>query len=129
LDPVPYLEFAPLENAAARLRHSAHAYDAAMVENCNGLTPERLARLQALMLTIDQTLAPEFGLPGRAWYKNLVYAPGRFTGYGVKTLPGVREAIEEARWPDANKYVVLTAAALDQYSDRLDAARAVLEAH
>jgi len=129
LDPVPYLEFAPLENAAARLRHSAHAYDAAMVENCKGLPPERLARLQALMLTIDQTLAPDIGLPGRAWYKNLVYAPGRFTGYGVKTLPGVREAIEEARWADANKYVVLTAAALDQYSDRLDAARAVLEAH
>ena len=44
------------------------------------------------MRTIDQTMAPPVGLPGRTWYRNLIYAPGRFTGYGAKTLPGVREA-------------------------------------
>jgi N-acetylated-alpha-linked acidic dipeptidase len=79
------------------------------------------------MLTIDQTLSPDVGLPDRPWYKNLIYAPGRFTGYGVKTLPGIREAIEERRWDDANRYGVLTAAALEAYAKRLDAARAVLE--
>ena len=78
------------------------------------------------MLTIDQTLAPEEGLPGRPWYKNLVYAPGRFTGYEAKTLPGVREAIEDRRWADANRYAKLTADALNTYSDRLDKATAVL---
>jgi hypothetical protein len=81
---------------------------------------------QALMLTIDQTLAPEVGLPGRPWYKNLVYAPGRLTGYGAKTLPGVREAIEERRWSEANRYIRLTADALDAYSARLDQARGVV---
>src|SRR5216683_7973066 len=87
----------------------------------------RLARLQSLMFDIDQTLAPNVGLPGRAWYKNLIYAPGRFTGYGTKTLPGVREAIEDQRWADANRYAKLTADALKAYSDRLDKATAVLK--
>jgi len=79
------------------------------------------------MLSIDQTLAPDIGLPGRPWYKNLVFAPGRLTGYGAKTLPGVREAIEDRRWADADRYARLTAGALNAYSDRLDQARAVLE--
>ena len=81
----------------------------------------------ALMQTLDQTLVADVGLPGRPWYRNLVYAPGRFTGYGVKTLPGVREAVEERRWADADRYAVLTADALKAYSDRLVAATKVLE--
>ena len=87
---------------------------------------DRRTKLMALMQTLDQTLAPKVGLPGRDWYRNLVYAPGRFTGYGVKTLPGVREGIEEEHWSDANKYARLTADALNAYSGRLDQATAVL---
>ena len=121
LGPVPFLELAPLDNAASRLTTSAQAYDAALA-HAGALPPDRLARVQALMLTIDQTLAPETGLPGRPWYKNLIYAPGRFTGYRAKTLPGVREAIEERRWADADGYAKLTAAALNAYSQRLDKA-------
>ena len=79
------------------------------------------------MFDIDQTLAPKVGLPGRAWYKNLIYAPGRFTGYDAKTLPGVREAIEDQHWADANRYAKLTADVLNAYSDRLDKATAVLK--
>jgi N-acetylated-alpha-linked acidic dipeptidase len=127
LETVPFLDFAPLENAAFRLHQRAHDYDAALAANGSKLATDQLARLQTLMLTIDQTLAPDIGLPGRTWYKNLVYAPGRFTGYGVKTLPGVREAIEEGRWDDANRYAALTASALDEYSSRLDAGRRILE--
>jgi N-acetylated-alpha-linked acidic dipeptidase len=66
------------------------------------------------------------GLPGRSWYKNMITAPGRFTGYGAKTLPGVREAIEEERFDDAVRYIGLTAGALDAYSKRLDDATALL---
>ena len=91
------------------------------------LSGARLAQLQMLMLDIDQTLAPNVGLPGRPWYRNLIYAPGRFTGYGAKTLPGVREAIEDQRWADADRYAKLTADALNAYSDRLDKATAVLK--
>jgi N-acetylated-alpha-linked acidic dipeptidase len=91
------------------------------------LSGARLAHLQMLMLDIDQTLTPEVGLPGRRWYRNLIYAPGRLTGYGAKTLPGVREAIEDQRWADANRYAKLTADALNAYSDRLDKATVVLK--
>ncbi len=127
LDRVPQIEFAPLQSAVDRLKRSAKAYDDALAKNAPGLSAAQLARLQALMFDIDQTLAPDVGLPGRSWYKNLVYAPGRFTGYGAKTLPGVREAIEDRRWADVNRYVKLTADALNAYSDRLDQATAVLD--
>ena len=123
---VPAIELKPLEDAVARLKASAAAYDAALAASGPGLPPERLARLQGLMQDIDQTLAVDTGLPGRPWYRNLVYAAGRYTGYGAKTLPGVREAIEEGRWDDAVRYVGLTAGALDAYSNRLDAAAKVL---
>ena len=122
LDRVPHVEFAALEDAVDRLERSAKAYDDASAKNAADLPPARLERLQSLMLTIDQALAPATGLPGRPWYKNLVYAPGSFTGYEAKTLPGVREAIEDRRWGDANRYTKLTADALNTYSDRLDKA-------
>ena len=127
LGPVPFLEFSALDNAAARLARSAHGYDFALARGGAGLPPDRVARLDAAMLTIDQTLAPETGLPGRPWYRNLIFAPGRYTGYQAKTLPAIREAIEERRWADANRYAGLTAAALDAYADRLDLARGVIE--
>lgn len=126
LDHVPHVEFATLEDAVERLQRSAKAYDDALAKNAADLPSARLEHLQAVMLTIDQMLAPEAGLPGRPWYKNLVYAPGRFTGYEAKTLPGVREAIEDRRWADANRYAKITANALNAYSDRLDKAAATL---
>ncbi len=127
LQPVPHIEFAALEDAVDRLKSSAKAYDDALAEQADGLSGARLAHVQMLMLDIDQTLAPDIGLPGRAWYKNLIYAPGRYTGYGAKTLPGVREAIEEQRWADADRYAKLTADALDTYCDRLDKATTALK--
>ncbi|HKD66584.1 MAG TPA: transferrin receptor-like dimerization domain-containing protein [Candidatus Binataceae bacterium] len=127
LDRVPHIEFAALENAVDRLKRSAKAYDDALGKNASSLSGARMARLQALMLDIDETLAPGVGLPGRPWYRNLIYAPGRFTGYGAKTLPGVREAVEEQRWTEANRYAKLTADALNAYSDRLDQATALLD--
>src|SRR5579875_457505 len=125
--PVPHLEFAAPENAVDRLKLSAKAYDEALAKNGSKLPDGRLIRLQLIMLEVDETLAPNTGLPGRPWYRNLVYAPGRLTGYGAKTLPGVREAIEEQRWAEANRYARVTADALNAYSDRLDQATAVIE--
>jgi N-acetylated-alpha-linked acidic dipeptidase len=82
--------------------------------------------LDDLLRGMEGTLLYAHGLPGRDWYKHLIYAPGLYTGYGVKTLPGVREAIEENHWDQANQYSVLTAAALTAYCDRLDRAAALL---
>jgi len=123
---LPAFDFSALDKAADRLKASAKAYDDALAKNGAGLNAERLARLQGLMQDIDQTLMSDAGLPGRDWYKNLIYAPGTLTGYGAKTLPGVREAIEQQRWADAERYIKLTAGVVDAYSDRLDQATALL---
>ncbi|TRW17905.1 transferrin receptor-like dimerization domain-containing protein [Glacieibacterium frigidum] len=122
----PYVELAVLENAVARLGASAKAYDAAYAAHGRTLAPATRVQLNTALRDIDQLLLDNRGLPGRPWYKNLVYAPGRFTGYGAKTLPGVREAIEERRFADADLYAERTAKALDAYAARLDAATAII---
>ena len=76
---------------------------------------------------MEGTLTDAHGLPGREWYKHLIYAPGLYTGYGVKTIPGVREAIEQNQWDEANHYSATTAAVLGSYCDRLERAAALLE--
>jgi N-acetylated-alpha-linked acidic dipeptidase len=127
LQEVPRFDFAPLDQAAAKLKASAKSYDDALAADGARLSGENLAHLQSLMLSLDQTLLIGQGLPFRDWYKNAIYAPGRFTGYGAKTLPGVREAIEEERWADATKYIGLTANAINAYSATLDEATAILK--
>jgi N-acetylated-alpha-linked acidic dipeptidase len=123
----PRIELAVLANAVDRLGKAAKAYDAAYAEKGADLKQPARDQLNALLRDIDQLLLDPRGLPERDWYKHLIYAPGRFTGYGAKTLPGVREAIEERRFDDANLYTARIAAVLDAYSARLDAARSVIE--
>lgn len=124
--PTPYLELAALDNGVAKLGTSAKAFDAAYAAHGSSLTPAVRARLNASLRDIDQLLLDPKGLPGRPWYQNLVYAPGRFTGYGAKTLPGVREAVEERRFADAAEYAQRTGAVLANYAARLDAATAIV---
>ncbi|MDB5429918.1 MAG: folate hydrolase [Caulobacter sp.] len=123
---VPFINFAPLDNSVDRLKRSAKAYDAALAAKGGGLSADKVAKLNTMTRDIDQLLLDDVGLPFRPWYRNMVYAPGRFTGYGAKTLPGVREAIEERRYDDAARYVGITAKVLDAYSDRLDQATALI---
>ena len=126
-DAVPFLDFAPLDNAIVRLKHSAAAYDRAYAAaDPATLTSAQRTQLNDLLRGMEQTLLDAKGLPGRPWFQHLVYAPGLYTGYGVKTLPGVREAIEERRWDEANTYVAATAKVLDGYAARIDAARKAL---
>jgi N-acetylated-alpha-linked acidic dipeptidase len=125
---VPPIDLKPMDLAVTQLTASAKAYDAACAQNGARLVPAARQRVASLMQTIDQTLAPPVGLPERTWFKNLIYAPGRYTGYGAKTLPGLTEAIEEERWADANAYARFTADALNAYSARLDQATALLNA-
>jgi len=121
LKPVPYFNFAPLQNALVHLKASAKAYDDALKSKGPALTPATRGTLVALAGKTEQALLMEPGLPGgRGWYKNMVYAPGHLTGYGAKTLPGIREAIEDERWNDVETYVALTAQALSNYANRLD---------
>lgn len=126
LQPVPGIDLAVMDAAVKRLGVSATAYDSSLAQRGPSLSAATRRRVAVLMLSIDQTLAPPVGLPERPWFKNLIYAPGRYTGYGAKTLPGITEAIEEERWADANTYARLTAEALNAYSGRLEEATAVL---
>jgi N-acetylated-alpha-linked acidic dipeptidase len=125
--PTPHIELAALADAVDRLKLSAHAFDAAYKDKGARLDPARRIKLNALLRDIDQLLLDERGLPGRPWYRHMIYAPGRLTGYGAKTLPGVREAIEDRRFDDANLYAARTAKVIDAYATRLDQARAVLD--
>jgi N-acetylated-alpha-linked acidic dipeptidase len=67
------------------------------------------------------------GLPRRPWFKHMIYAPGFYTGYGVKTLPGIREGLEERKWEEVNLFIGEVSAALDRVADEVDAAASLLK--
>ena len=119
----PNVDFAPLDAAVARLTASAAAYDAA---SRGDISPAAAARADTALQGVEMTLTDSRGLPGRPWYRHLIYAPGLLTGYGSKTLPGVREAIESRRWAEASQFIGRTAAVLDAASARIDQATAAL---
>ncbi|HUO94730.1 MAG TPA: transferrin receptor-like dimerization domain-containing protein [Steroidobacteraceae bacterium] len=126
---VPFLNLAPLRNAVAALGASAKAFDAAYaaaLADPARLTPARAASVNALLTTAEQSLTSERGLPGRGWYRHMVFAPGLYTGYGAKTLPAVREAIEERHYAEVPDAVAATAAAIDGYRRALESATQAL---
>ncbi len=126
---VPAIDFSLLDRASTRLKASAVAYDRAFAHASASdfsLTPRDLAQLNAILQGIEQTLTSKRGLPGRDWYQHMLYAPGMLTGYGAKTLPAIREAVEQRRWPDASDYVAVIAASLNLSSARIDQATAIL---
>src|SRR5450631_2981442 len=109
----PYLNFAPLDNAAAALKQAAAQYSKALaVAQGKPLAPDRLQTINQQLALAERKLTNEQGLPRRPWMKHLLYAPGWYTGYSAKTMPGVREAIEEGRYAEAEEQVVLLARAL-----------------
>jgi N-acetylated-alpha-linked acidic dipeptidase len=117
IEPVPpALNFAPLENAAAGLTSAAgrvqKAFAAARLLLAKDST--RLNAVNGKLIQAERQFIDERGLPRRPWYRHLLYAPGYYTGYGVKTIPGVREAIEEKRYAEAENEVLRVAAALDR---------------
>jgi N-acetylated-alpha-linked acidic dipeptidase len=114
----PYLNFAPLDNAADDLTRASEAYEKAF-EAAGGQAP---AGLNAKLIQTERLLTDSAGLPNRPWFENLIYAPGFYTGYGVKTIPGVREAIEQKRWTQADGEIVRVAKALQNEADLLDEA-------
>jgi len=117
LGTVPYLAFAPLDNAAARFAKATAAFDAAReAAVARGLSADATTGLNAFLRGFERRLTNEAGLPGRSWYKHELYAPGQYTGYGVKTLPAIREAIELRRWDEADAQIGVVAGVLDAAS-------------
>lgn len=128
--PVPYLDFAPLQNAVMRLQDRAKTFAAVMktaTRDGQALPRDTQAALDQILVKIEQTLIREDGLPRRPWYKHLVYAPGLYTGYGVKTLPGVREAIEQRNWAEANQQIVFAAEAIERFGNQLERATTLMK--
>jgi len=125
----PALNFAPLENAAETLTQAAARYrKAADTARPNAAANLPVIRqVNARLMQAERQLIESAGLPRRPWYRHLLYAPGFYTGYGVKTVPGVREGIEDGRYDEAEREVVRVAAALKRLSALLDSASADLE--
>jgi N-acetylated-alpha-linked acidic dipeptidase len=127
----PYLNFAPLDNAVDVLTRAADRYEHALTRaQANGgaaLAKPEVKALNAILLQSERALTSATGLPRRSWYRHLVYAPGFYTGYGVKTLPGVREAIEQKNWPEADHEIGRVAQALGAEADVIGRAADALE--
>jgi len=112
----PHLNLAPLQNGVDALTRAAQQYAQAVTSvSANGgaaLAKPGIAAVNERILKSEQALTASDGLPGRSWYRHLIYAPGFYTGYGVKTIPGVREAIEQHQWAQADSQVVRVGAVL-----------------
>ena len=119
-DEVPEIGFAPLAIALAKLKVSAGNF-----QKASGGKPLSLAAqkaLDAILINTERTLTNSQGLPRRDWFTHQIYAPGFYTGYGVKTLPGVREALEQRDWKEASEQIVIAAATLEKFAAEIDKA-------
>jgi N-acetylated-alpha-linked acidic dipeptidase len=83
--------------------------------------------LNADLIAVERALTLSDGLPGRSWFQNQIYAPGFYTGYGVKTLPGVRESIEQKQWKLAQEQIVRVGGVLENSGERIQSAAAELD--
>lgn len=113
---VPFLDFAPLQNELAALESTIKIISKIDVSK---LSIERRNSLNKRLMLAEHVLTSEEGLPRRSWYKHQIYAPGFYTGYGVKTLPGVREAVEEKNWKEAQEQVAKLAGTLKNFNKHL----------
>jgi N-acetylated-alpha-linked acidic dipeptidase len=129
----PPFDFDALDASTGSLQQAATAYGAAYA---NATTagqvfeekPEQLADLNRLLYTTERKMMIPNGLPGRSWYRHAIYAPGAYTGYGVKTLPGVREALEGHRWQEAEEQAQELAGVLNAVTAQISEATANLKA-
>ncbi len=122
-DPVPHLNFAPLQNTFNKLERSVNQY--AELQAGNPRPGTQLNELNKLLYTAEQRLLGD-GLPRRPWYRHSIYAPGFYTGYGVKTLPGIREAIEQRNWSEAQDQIENVTEVIERYAGHVDAASKIL---
>ena len=115
---VPFLNFAPLQNSLSKLQESAKNYQTAT----KGKTPSAQKSLDEILYKTERALTRSEGLPRRDWFKHQIYAPGFYTGYGVKTLPAVREAIEQRDWKEASEQILIVAKTIENFAAEIDKA-------
>ena len=122
----PHLNFAPLENSVDGLKRSAKRYNKALTEfRESGIKVP--AGLNAKLIQSERKLTHSDGLANRPWFKHQMYAPGFYTGYGVKTIPAVREAIEQKSWRATDANITKVAAVVRGFTTLVNSAAADLE--
>lgn len=125
-EPVPFLNWGSLENALVRLKNASEEFQQ-LYGNALGLPADKQVLLNAVLYKAERSLLQPDGLPRRPWYRHQVYAPGFYTGYGVKTLPGIREAVEQRYWKEAQENIERIAATLQAYTLQVKAAVGLLK--
>jgi len=126
-DVAPAINFAPLENAANALTRAADRYRKALDAAKGKLSADTIAAVNARLIQSERQLIDADGLPRRPWYRHLLYAPGFYTGYAVKTMPGVREGIEQKAYSEAEREATRVAKALERETALIEAAAVDLE--
>lgn len=129
-DPVPYLNFAPLENAVTTVKKNAEEYQRAsydLEQSGRKLTGDQQMRLNEIIFRTERALTKPEGLKRRPWFIHEIYAPGFYTGYSVKTLPSVREAIEQRQWDESDQQMIVVADTLGAYSREIRQATIILQ--
>jgi N-acetylated-alpha-linked acidic dipeptidase len=124
-EPVPFLNFSELDNSLMQLKTSAETFQK-LYTNATALPVDKLNQLNLLLYKAERSLIDEEGLPRRPWYKHQVYAPGFYTGYGVKTLPGIREAIEQRNWKEAQQNIGIVSKVIEAYNTQVQQAASLL---
>ena len=123
----PSINFAPLENAASALTQAAERYKKTLDASRSRLTPDAIRSLNKSVIQSERQLTHEAGLPRRSWYRHLLYAPGFYTGYSVKTMPGVREAMEQKDFAEAEREIARVAEALNRETELINGMMRTLE--
>ena len=122
---VPFINFAPLQNSLARLQDSARNFQSANAGR--RLSTGAQKSLDEVLMKTERALTSANGLPRRNWFKHQIYAPGFYTGYGVKTLPSVREAIEQRDWKETAEQIDIVAKTIENFAREIDKATALVK--
>lgn len=122
---VPHFNFAPLENALENLEKQSMAFSKATQSGVSNV--KNKAAVNAILKDMERALTKEHGLPKRPWYKHHIYAPGFYTGYGVKTFPGVREAIEQGEFNEVEQQINILASVINEFSSQIGQALTLMK--
>jgi N-acetylated-alpha-linked acidic dipeptidase len=129
---VPVIRFTALQDAVAKLQVSSKQFSEQIKRlelAGHSLSPSAQETLDRILLGSERALTRPDGLPHRPWFKHQIYAPGLYTGYGVKTLPAVREALEQRDWKEAQEQIVFVAETIQGLSREIDRASAVVKSN
>jgi N-acetylated-alpha-linked acidic dipeptidase len=127
----PFLNFAPLENGLSALQTASAEYGKAVAKAGPGASSAaagaQLREANAKLIAVERTLTLKDGLPNRPWFEHQIYAPGFYTGYGVKTLPAVRESIEQKQWKLADEEIARVGKVLENAGEAIQSAALALD--